>query len=791
MTRLNWLIPKYLVKAIMPYFIFAWLLLSVILFLQQASRYSDIFFNINIPAKLIWQLALALVPNVIAFTCPMAILVGTVIGLSKMQGDSELVVLRASGVSNLQIMAPIALLGIVFSVFAFVVNLKGVPFAATLVRKIALETALQKLDSPVEPGIFNTEIAGYTIYVQDGDVESGRWSDIFIYAESQKDGILRLITAKNGRIGNSGDQSELVLENTTSYTIPLEPGQGKYVAENIGEVRFSIQTRRAELIERLNSSGGRIEELGLSELSDFAAAAEGRNRIDAQILWQRRLILSISPLIFSLLGASMILRFNRGGRGFGTLLALAGLLGYFTLAFLGELLARGGQINVVVGGMLPLVASAIAILWFNYSWRINFSRGLLDRAKGLMASLRTSSPERGTTRNLLVDLTTGLRDLDILLDLTGYFLLTLSFLVSIVIIFTAFDLWRFAGMIDGGEILLGRYLFYLLPFVYLQIAPSAAMIATLATYVIKSRRNEIVVWTSAGQSIYRLLVPCFTIMLLLGILDWQIQEHVVPVTNQIQDAVRAQIMNRGMPVARQSKYWVANGDHIYSFSLASDNEQQSSSTRSSNAAPTSAGTPASDNDTAGPLCPYDCVKNIYVYEFSKGKTDLQFLDRARSGYWRDGKVTLLGKTERDDLTGSKVEPSMIDGLSIAEGANPFDAIRKKPGHLTSSELRSQLATSDSETERRSFNVTLQKRYETIFLPFVIALFTAPFALSLSRKGKAETVGYAVGIGLLFAGVSVFFEQFGISGSLTPVFAVWSPLVLFTTFGVYLLTKVRT
>jgi lipopolysaccharide export LptBFGC system permease protein LptF len=35
------------------------------------------------------------------------------------------------------------------------------------------------------------------------------------------------------------------------------------------------------------------------------------------------------------------------------------------------------------------------------------------------------------------------------------------------------------------------------------------MIAILATYVIKSRRNEIVTWTAAGQSIYRLLFPCF------------------------------------------------------------------------------------------------------------------------------------------------------------------------------------------------------------------------------------------------------------------------------------------
>src|SRR5438874_12673707 len=107
MKRLSWIISKYLVEAILPYFIFSWLLLSVILFVQQASRFSDIFFSTNIPSSLVWQLTAALIPNVVAFTCPMAMLVGTVIGLSKMQGDSELVAIRAAGVGNLQITAPI------------------------------------------------------------------------------------------------------------------------------------------------------------------------------------------------------------------------------------------------------------------------------------------------------------------------------------------------------------------------------------------------------------------------------------------------------------------------------------------------------------------------------------------------------------------------------------------------------------------------------------------------------------------------------------------------------------
>jgi lipopolysaccharide export LptBFGC system permease protein LptF len=77
------------------------------------------------------------------------------------------------------------------------------------------------------------------------------------------------------------------------------------------------------------------------------------------------------------------------------------------------------------------------------------------------------------------------------------------------------------------------------------------------------------------------------------------------------------------------------------------------------------------------------------------------------------------------------------------------------------------------------------------LPFVIALFTAPFALSLNRTGKAVTVGYAVGLWLLYTGVTNLFEQFGLSGFLSPTFAVYSPILIFSMLGVYLLTRVRT
>jgi lipopolysaccharide export LptBFGC system permease protein LptF len=706
----------------------------------------------------------------------MAVLVGVIIGLSKMQSDSELVAIRASGVGNLQITIPVIFIGVLLSIFAFAINLYGVPLAARIVRQVAIQTAIYKLESPIEPGVFNTEVAGYTIYVRDGDITDGQWRNIFVHNEDEKTGTVRLITSRNGRIDSSGELSELVLENAIATTFNTSPGQQKFISEHIGDVRFAIKTRRGELIQKLSSADLSPEELGLSQLSEYASSKDGAERTEAQILWQRRIVLSITPLVFCLLGTALILRFNRRGKGFGVVVALACLIAYYLLAFLGEQLARTGKISVFEGSLIPIALSFIAILWFNLSGKIAFIESAVHRVKEFFSQIDLSRV-RLRRSNLFVDVTAGIRDFDIIVSLLQYYVLTLCFLAAVFVIFTAFELWKFAGTIDGGIVLLVKYLVHLLPFVYIQLAPSAAMIATLATYVIKSRQNEIITWTSAGQSVYRLLLPCLLLMILLGVVNWQIQERIAPYANQRQDELRSQIRSRGALANKSGKYWVANDRRIYSFQLASLSDN-------------SAG---SDNDTrSSSSCPVICaVRNLTIYEFDQTGENLQTLYRSQTAVWENDQIRFEGPVEKTMLSTTGVATSQSIGGEVSELANPFMELRKKPSHLTISETRAQLESSEADVEKRNFAVALDKKFATLVLPFVIALFTAPFALSLSRKGKVITVGYAIGLWLLFMGFTNAFEQFGLNGSLAPSFAVWVPLVLFSMLGIYLLSRVRT
>lgn len=766
MKRTGFIISTYLLRNILPYFAASWMILTVIMFVQQAGRYSEIFFGINIPGDLAWQLTIALVPNVVAFTCPMAILVGTIIGLTKLQGDSELVAMRASGVGNVQIALPIMLLGVLLSGFAFLVNLEGVPLAARLVRTVALQTALKKLESPIEPGLFNREVAGFTIYVRDGDLETGRWRNIFIYNEDPRNNSVRLITSSEGRIDTTGPASELVLDKAVVTTLPTIPGQGKYVSENLGNVRFAIRTSRTEVLEKLTNAQLSMEELGLEQLAEYASTLQGKEKVEAQLLQNRRLLLSITPFVFCLLGTVIVLRLNRGGRNFGMALALTVLVLYYVLAFMGEQMARTGSIGVWTATLLPLAGSALLMLAFGFSGRLDVRFGrAIDRGVAGFRRLRPLG-QKLQFRNRFMDVTTGIRDFDLVRELTKKYLLTVFFLALIFVIFTAFELWKYAGAFAGGVPLLFKYLGYLLPLVYTQIAAPATMIAVLATYAIKSRQNEIVTWASAGQSIYRLLLPCFLVTLLIGGVNWSIQEYLLPAANLRQDEARNAIRNRGEPPKPAGRTWTASGGRIYSF-LPADPVN-------------------TDHRGTSPV-----MRDVSVFEFSPDGGVLNVALRSAEAVWSGSELTMRGNVERNDLSSGRVSTTFTSEIHLPEAQNPVVETQLKPSQLSTAGLKDRVKAAESESDKRSLEVLIERRYSTLVLPLVMALFTAPFALSLSHKRRAVSIGGAVGVWLMFAGAASVCEQLGLNGSLPPRVAVWAPILVFACLGAYMIARSRT
>src|SRR5437899_12218558 len=121
------LIQRYILRGIFPYILISLVLLTAILFAQQTVRYLEGTFQGLMPIGLVNGVALSLLPAVLIFTLPMAVLAGTIIGLSRMGRDSELVAMRAAGVSTFTMLLQTVVLGMSATLPSSILNLHYSP----------------------------------------------------------------------------------------------------------------------------------------------------------------------------------------------------------------------------------------------------------------------------------------------------------------------------------------------------------------------------------------------------------------------------------------------------------------------------------------------------------------------------------------------------------------------------------------------------------------------------------------------------------------------------------------
>lgn len=769
------LIERYVIGALMPYLLLALLLLTAMLMGQQASRFGELLMGAGVPVALVWEILAALIPNVLSFTVPMAMLAGTMIGYSRMGSDSELVALRAAGVGTWRLVWPVLLLGALLSLVTLLIVFHLMPDGARTLRRTGLRAALFKLDSPIEPRSFNAEIPGYVVYVRDGDKEQGRWGRVFIYSKDQA-GATHLVTARHGRIDAAAEQSELLLNDAVATKLPSNAAAGgtrggrEYVTERLAQLRIVFNTGRQAVLERLRRDEPQPEEMNWRDLRAYAAARSGAEQRYATLMLHKRLTLSVSPVVFALLGAALGLHVRKGGRGMGILLSLGALVAYYLFSLIGEQLARAGTIPLLPGAwMATTLAVCLSLLMFvrrgKLGWRSVAGRAGREESalgQGLASGTPRLSGETGGERRRLGF--PSLLDTNVLRMLFYSFLYAFSALVAIFLIFTLFELWRFIAATGASARLVARYVVFLLPLLSIELLPASVLLAMLTTYALLARRSEAIAWWACGQSVYRLVLPGLLFAAVIGAGMWLAQERLLPQTNLRQDALRAQIRGGvSRTETRAGRQWLASGGNgrLYSYEYV---------------------------DEGGTL------SDLAIYDFDAQGVHLRQTIYAREGLWvspgqmrlNDAEVLIFkdGGMERQHLA-----------MLVLEGVESVDVFRPgtdKPSYLSTKQLSAYI----NNLKQRGAAVAplvaaLQRKYTDPFGPLVMALVGIPLALAFGRRSALLALASAILIGLGFRATTGGFTQLAVYGLLPAAVAAWAPPIIFASAGIYLLFRART
>jgi len=743
-------------------------LLTSILFVQQTGRYVETILHGLMPPGFTYELSLALAPPVLIFAIPMAVLSGTIIGLGRMGSDSEIVAMRAAGVSTWRMLWPVLVLGAIATAVTFQLNLLEGPRAQEHLRIVGLRAALYKLDSPVEPRTFSTDIPKYVIYVRDGDRSRGEWGRVFIQSV-EADLSTRIITARKGRIDSSNNQSELVLQDAVQTRLPAPTARDQsYVVERLEQLRILFNTGRNELLAKIQKEQLSPDEMRWSELRKAAAEGDAAEKREATTVLHKRLAFSLTPLLFALLGGALALRVRRGSRGFGVLLSLLVMLMYYLVTIAGDQMARAGSVPSIVGAWLATVltlAIAVALLVIRRPL-IGFNR------TSKTAETDTVPQSRSTHDRQLSTVGAGrwlisfpaLLDLNIVRTMSISFLFGFVALVAIFNIFTVFELWRFISANRTGTKLIAQYLFYLLPLVSVELFPGSVLVAALMTYALVARRREAVAWWASGQSVYRLMAPGLVFALALAAGSWFIQERVMPQANIRQDNLRARIRGGLAQVTNESdRRWLVSGDGSRIYSYDFDDRRQA------------------------------LLKPV-IYEFDPQQTDLKRLISAEEGKWLNANEFELTKAEWIDPGGERVTRQSAAQLKLL-GIDPPAVFRPtvdRPSQMSARSLRpyiNNLKLRGAETA--TLAVALQRKYAAPFSIIVMALIGMPLAISLGRKSTVVALSSAVVVSLAFWLVTQGFQQMGDHALLPPAVAAWAPIVIFAGGGLYVVSRVRT
>jgi LPS export ABC transporter permease LptF/LPS export ABC transporter permease LptG len=765
MLRGKKLIAVYVIQGALPYVVLSLVLLTAILFTQQTGRFAELAIYTDLPLSLAGQIAAALLPSVLILTLPVAVLAGIMIGLARMGSDSEIVAIRAAGVGTWSLLWPALLIGLVATTATTFLHLKEAPEAARDLRRVALQGALRKLESPVDPRTFNTDLPGYVIYVRDGDKTQGTWGRVFIYAQ-QPDGSTRVVTASTGRIDSSSDRSELVLSDAVAMKIPKpESGQHDYVVERLDQLRISIDTGRAELLENFSKKDVTTEELDWSELRQQLHTGSIAEQNDARRTLNRRLALSAAPLVFALFGGLLGMRVRRGGRGAGILLSIAVVIVYYLVTLLGESLAKSNSVSAITGEWMAtavmLLLSLVLLRVEGFS-KLTFARRLFKRGSSARSQYRETSPAHtvGAGRSGFP----SLLDTSLFRTLTTSFLVGFVALVSIFLIFTLFELWRFIASNNVPAAVVGKYLLFLLPLVAVELFPATMLITVLITYALLARTNEAIAWWASGQSVYRLMMPGLLFAVAAGAGTWLVQEHLMPPANVRQEALRARIRG-GQPraITGAGRQWLASVESRRFYSYEFDEQ-------------------------AGVL------SEPAVYELDDNAVHLRRVTTGKLGIWTANNQLLIKDSETVNLNGMVVERQHEAETAIAGVDSPqvFRPTVDKPSQLSVLALRSYLkAAKQRGVDVSALALALQRKYVNPFSVLVMAFIGMPLALAFGRRGAIVALCVAVGVSVAYWGIGGGFQQLGNHGLLPPEVAAWAPPVIFAAAGTYFLSRVRT
>jgi LPS export ABC transporter permease LptG/LPS export ABC transporter permease LptF len=776
------ILTRYILGEILSYALIGCAVFTFILFMRELNQILEAVVRNSSTFATVAEIFVFTLPNTFKVTIPMAVLVGILLGLSRLASDSEIIAMRASGLGIGYFVRVASVVAIGGTLLGLVNSVYIAPRAnrAILDMQQALETSQASYE--IQPRVFYEDFKNAVLYVQNvrGGTGASNWDQVFM-ADLSDPGNPIITTAATATVVNDSTQELLMrLRNGSRHeTVANQPQQYNISTFANTDLPLILSPQSEMHIGRLDTV---IYALPMDVLEQRTHGPDGRR---FQLELQTRFSYPAACLVLMLVGVPLGVISRRGGKSSGLVYTVLLVLLYYVLSYTGIALSRQGKLPPFLGvWMANILFAAVGSFLL---WQMASGGRVLSAIGGLLSRApkpRLPGKSNGTHLSELLErfqprsvrlvsrgLFPRLLDAYVVREFFGMFVLVLASFVMLMLVFTFFEL---VGDIVRNHIALatvGDYLFNLAPSMVYTITPLAVLIAVLVTFGVLNRNSEIVAMKATGISLYRLVVPIVSISAILAICLFLFDDYYLPSANRRQEALRSTIKGRPpQTFLHPEEKWIfgqsnrGEQGHIFYYQF------------------------------------FDAYSNAFVnmsiFEFNPSTFALSRRIFASRVVWDERTETwhFINGWVRN-IDGNNSEYSEFKSTSFAE-------IHEDPGYFKKENWQSKemnfrqldryirdLRQSGFDTMR--LRVELWHKLSYPLVAIVMAVMAIPFALSMGRRGSLTGIAVAIVVALAYWGVDGIFVALGNVNYLPAALAAWSPDILFSLTGGYLLLRTPT
>ncbi len=334
----------------------------VLVFLMNALfELAELAIKRDLPVRTVLTILFYFLPRVVEMTIPMAILLGVLVGIGRMSTDSEVIALRASGVSYWKILVPVMALGFAGWAISSLLTLQVEPHANYRRRAVYNRLTISAdLRREIKPRVFFEEVPAMILYADEVHQGGDFLGKVFIYQTG--DGGKELVTvARRAQIDYDRHDgvARFYLEDGTTHTTTVGEPESYQVSnfERQMVVKEPDESYRLKSTILSRPAPKNFREQSLSELAGSILKAGAideepiRKRVVGSMLavMHERFALPVAALVFALLGVPLGIINRRGGRASGFSLSIAIAIVYWILLSAGQNLVSQGKLSPYVG----------------------------------------------------------------------------------------------------------------------------------------------------------------------------------------------------------------------------------------------------------------------------------------------------------------------------------------------------------------------------------------------------------------------------------------------------------